>query len=172
LQTEKHQKTIFTAILSFGEGYHNFHHEFPQDYRNAIKFYQYDPTKWFIRGLNYLGLTYDLKTFGENEIKMGKWQMKMKNLMKEKEGLQSTGEEEELPQMSKIVFLQLVESGKKLTILENFVLDIDGFIGVHPGGNFIEKYIGKDATSDFKHLHNHSAAALILTQSKRIAELK
>lgn len=31
-----------------GEGYHNFHHQFPMDYRNAIKWYQFDPTKWFI----------------------------------------------------------------------------------------------------------------------------
>ena len=31
-----------TAIVTFGEGYHNFHHEFPTDYRNAIKWYQYD----------------------------------------------------------------------------------------------------------------------------------
>lgn len=27
----------FTALLTMGEGYHNFHHEFPQDYRNGIK---------------------------------------------------------------------------------------------------------------------------------------
>lgn len=31
-----------TALVTFGEGYHNFHHEFPTDYRNAIKWYQYD----------------------------------------------------------------------------------------------------------------------------------
>lgn len=26
-----------TAWLTLGEGYHNFHHEFPSDYRNAIR---------------------------------------------------------------------------------------------------------------------------------------
>jgi stearoyl-CoA desaturase (delta-9 desaturase) len=26
-----------TALMTLGEGYHNFHHEFPQDYRNAIR---------------------------------------------------------------------------------------------------------------------------------------
>lgn len=35
-----------TALITLGEGYHNFHHEFPSDYRNAIQWYQYDPTKW------------------------------------------------------------------------------------------------------------------------------
>ena len=35
--------------VTVGEGYHNFHHEFPSDYRNGVEWYQYDPTKWFIR---------------------------------------------------------------------------------------------------------------------------
>lgn len=39
---------IFTALVTFGEGYHNFHHEFPADYRNGIRWFDYDPTKWCI----------------------------------------------------------------------------------------------------------------------------
>ena len=35
-----------TALVTLGEGYHNYHHEFPSDYRNGIEWYQYDPTKW------------------------------------------------------------------------------------------------------------------------------
>ena len=31
------------------------------DYRNAIKWYQYDPTKWFIYGCQKLGLASHLK---------------------------------------------------------------------------------------------------------------
>ncbi len=45
------------ALLTNGEGYHNFHHRFPSDYRNGIKWYQYDPTKWLIAGLNCFKLT-------------------------------------------------------------------------------------------------------------------
>lgn len=30
---------LITALVTFGEGYHNFHHEFPSDYRNGIKWY-------------------------------------------------------------------------------------------------------------------------------------
>ena len=44
------------ALLTFGEGYHNFHHAFQYDYRNAIKWWQFDPTKWLIRSLSYIGL--------------------------------------------------------------------------------------------------------------------
>jgi stearoyl-CoA desaturase (Delta-9 desaturase) len=45
------------AFLTNGEGYHNFHHKFPSDYRNGIHWYQWDPTKWLIAGLNRLGMT-------------------------------------------------------------------------------------------------------------------
>jgi stearoyl-CoA desaturase (delta-9 desaturase) len=65
-------------VLTFGEGYHNFHHEFPSDYRNAIKFYQYDPTKWVITALSYIGQTYDLKIFPEQIVTKGQLQMKQK----------------------------------------------------------------------------------------------
>ena len=49
------------ALLTNGEGYHNFHHKFPNDYRNGIKWYHWDPTKWSIYILSKLRLTSDLK---------------------------------------------------------------------------------------------------------------
>lgn len=49
------------ALFTYGEGYHNFHHTFQADYRNGIKWYHFDPTKWLIRSLNFLGLTWNLK---------------------------------------------------------------------------------------------------------------
>lgn len=50
-----------SALVTFGEGYHNYHHRFPVDYRNGIRFYHFDPTKWLIRGLSYLGLATELR---------------------------------------------------------------------------------------------------------------
>lgn len=49
------------AFFSFGEGYHNFHHAFPSDYRNGIKWYHWDPTKWMIRSLSYAKLSWGLR---------------------------------------------------------------------------------------------------------------
>lgn len=49
------------ALITYGEGYHNYHHTFQWDYRNGIKWWHYDPTKWFIRTCSFLGLTSDLK---------------------------------------------------------------------------------------------------------------
>lgn len=49
------------SLVTFGEGYHNFHHTFANDYRNGIRWYHFDPTKWLIFVLNKLGLAKDLK---------------------------------------------------------------------------------------------------------------
>ena len=49
------------AVLAFGEGYHNYHHSFPFDYRNGVKVWQFDPAKWMIWTLSRLGLARDLR---------------------------------------------------------------------------------------------------------------
>lgn len=49
------------ALLTFGEGYHNYHHTFCNDYRNGIRWFHFDPTKWLIWTLSKCGLTKELK---------------------------------------------------------------------------------------------------------------
>jgi stearoyl-CoA desaturase (Delta-9 desaturase) len=49
------------AVLTYGEGYHNFHHHFAHDYRNGVRWWQWDPTKWLICGLSWVGMTWRLK---------------------------------------------------------------------------------------------------------------
>jgi len=49
------------AVVTYGEGYHNFHHIFAHDYRNGVRWWQWDPTKWLIAGLQVMGLTRRLK---------------------------------------------------------------------------------------------------------------
>ncbi len=51
----------FVAVLTNGEGYHNFHHRFPTDYRNGIRWYHWDPSKWVITLLARAGMIWDLK---------------------------------------------------------------------------------------------------------------
>ena len=48
--------SLVTALVTFGEGYHSFHHRFPFDYRNGIGWWQYDPSKWLIWSLSRLRL--------------------------------------------------------------------------------------------------------------------
>jgi len=48
------------ALLTMGEGYHNFHHSFQRDYRNGIRWWHFDPTKWLIQSLSFMGLARNL----------------------------------------------------------------------------------------------------------------
>jgi stearoyl-CoA desaturase (delta-9 desaturase) len=57
------------ALLTFGEGYHNFHHTFANDYRNGIRWFQFDPTKWLIWTLSQVGLASGLKKMDPYTIK-------------------------------------------------------------------------------------------------------
>lgn len=56
------------AFLTFGEGYHNFHHRFPSDYRNGVKWYHVDPSKWIIALWEKLGLVSDVMRVPEDRI--------------------------------------------------------------------------------------------------------
>jgi len=57
------------AFLTFGEGYHNFHHTFMSDYRNGIRWYHFDPSKWFVWTCSKIGLASKLKRIDANVIK-------------------------------------------------------------------------------------------------------
>ena len=56
------------ALFTFGEGYHNYHHEFQHDYRNGVKWWQWDPTKWSIWTLEKLRLASGLRRVTEEKI--------------------------------------------------------------------------------------------------------
>jgi stearoyl-CoA desaturase (Delta-9 desaturase) len=56
------------AIFTFGEGYHNYHHEFQHDYRNGVKTWQIDPTKWIIWILSKTGLVSNLRRVPTEKI--------------------------------------------------------------------------------------------------------
>ena len=91
---------LLSAILTMGEGYHNFHHQFPMDYRNAFLWYQYDPTKWFIALCGWLRLATDLRVFPSNEIEKGALSMKLKFLKEVQDALEWPVAPEKLPVVS------------------------------------------------------------------------
>lgn len=63
------------ALLTYGEGYHNYHHTFQWDYRNGIRWWHYDPTKWLIRSCEWIGLTSDLKRVSPLSIETARLEM-------------------------------------------------------------------------------------------------
>jgi len=56
------------AFFAFGEGYHNFHHFFQTDYRNGIRLFDYDPSKWTINIMQVLGMATNLKRTPDEDI--------------------------------------------------------------------------------------------------------
>lgn len=68
----------FLALLTYGEGYHNYHHIFQNDYRNGIRWWHYDPTKWLIKTASWVGLTWDLRKVPDFKIQRAVLTMQFK----------------------------------------------------------------------------------------------
>ena len=68
------------ALFTFGEGYHNYHHEFQHDYRNGVKPWQFDPTKWAIWAMSKVGLTSGLRRVPDEKIQLAEIAEQQKQL--------------------------------------------------------------------------------------------
>jgi fatty-acid desaturase len=56
------RNSLWVALLTFGEGWHNNHHAFPQSARHGMTWYEFDPNWYGIVILRLLGLARDVKT--------------------------------------------------------------------------------------------------------------
>ncbi|KAJ7581517.1 hypothetical protein C8J56DRAFT_1102718, partial [Mycena floridula] len=163
---------VVTALVTLGEGYHNFHHQFPMDYRNAIKWYQYDPTKWFIWTCEKLGLASHLKTFPSNEVRKGQLTMQLKRLRETQEDLTWPSENSDLPVIGWADYQKQSET-RALVLISGFIHDVSSFLDQHPGGaHLLLKFVGKDATAAFfGGVYEHSNAGHNLLAMKRVGVL-
>jgi stearoyl-CoA desaturase (delta-9 desaturase) len=165
---------VLTALVTLGEGYHNFHHEFPADYRNAIEWHQYDPTKWCIWVWKQVGLASNLKTCRRSIIEKGRVQQMQKKLDQERARLDWGIPLEDLPLVEWDDFVQRTKDGEKLVAIGGVVHDVAVFIKDHPGGkSLILGSVGKDATGMFNGgVYLHSNAAHNLLGTMRIGVLR
>ncbi|OAR00186.1 hypothetical protein LLEC1_07849 [Akanthomyces lecanii] len=156
-----------TALVTNGEGYHNFHHEFPSDYRCGIDWWQYDPTKWSIYIWDRVGLAHSLKRFRFNEVRKGRFQQLEKRIEKLRPSIDWGKPIHELPVVSWDTFVDKCKNGESLTVIAGIVYDVAGFIKEHPGGEaLISSGVGKDATAVFHggvYLHSNAASNLLDT---------
>ncbi|KAJ3627590.1 hypothetical protein MTP99_014956 [Tenebrio molitor] len=58
------------SVIALGEGWHNYHHAFPSDYRAAEYGVRYSITTFIIDLLAFLGLVYDLKETKADAVKI------------------------------------------------------------------------------------------------------
>jgi stearoyl-CoA desaturase (delta-9 desaturase) len=183
----------FCALLTFGEGYHNFHHEFAQDYRNGIKWYHYDPTKWAIRFCEILGLAKNLVRIPNDVIERNLSNLQHKKHVAAVEVLEKRLKQLEVPVQDLWTwtdFEEAVSRGRKLTIVGDYVLDLQKTVPTgsgythksknlvwydcHPGGRkILDMFVGKDATEAFSGgIYRHSQGAVNLLPHLRVASLK
>ena len=172
-----------------GEGYHNFHHQFPMDYRNAFLWYQYDPTKWFIALCGKIGLASHLRMFPSNEISKGQLAMKLKELKQLQDSIKWPISVNNLPVVSwetcqlfflvmsflfffffqkkrpsvrpMLLIVQQESKSRTLILIAGFIHDLSSFLDKHPGGrDHLIRSSGKEMTASFfGGVYTHSNAA-------------
>ncbi len=147
------------------------------DYRNAVKWYQWDPTKWFIAVCSYLGAASHLRVFPDVEVTRSQLTMKLKQLKTELDSLPWPVASDDLPIISwesckSIVIIMRSEAQcpyvdqeqskeRSLVLVSGFIHDVNDFVDQHPGGQgILQAYIGRDATpAFFGGVYDHSNAA-------------
>ncbi|CAH2100648.1 unnamed protein product [Euphydryas editha] len=68
-KTIKPTQNLLVSLIAFGEGFHNYHHVFPWDYRTAeLGNNALNSTTWFIDFFAWLGWAYDLKTASDDLV--------------------------------------------------------------------------------------------------------
>jgi stearoyl-CoA desaturase (delta-9 desaturase) len=68
----------FLALITYGEGYHNYHHLFQSDYRCGIRWWHLDINKWFISSCALLGLVKNRKRAPKFKVMRAKLNMEFK----------------------------------------------------------------------------------------------
>ncbi|ORC88875.1 putative fatty acid desaturase [Trypanosoma theileri] len=185
--------SMVCALLTFGEGYHNFHHEFAQDYRNGVKWYHFDPTKWVIRSCETLGLASNLTRTPNDIIERNMKQLRHKNYLVEIAKLEKRLKELEPPISEEYTWKDiedLVRQGRKLIVIGDSVIDVQKSVPTgpgythgderivwyeaHPGGKkLLDMYVGRDATEVFLGgIYKHSLGAEGLIPHLRVAKIK
>ena len=58
---DESRNNFILAVLTLGEGWHNNHHHYPASVRQGFYWWEFDPTYYFLRLLEMLGLVWDLR---------------------------------------------------------------------------------------------------------------
>lgn len=78
--TNSSRDSALLALFTFGEGYHNYHHAFQTDYRNGVRFWHWDPSKWAIWLLARVGLASNLRRVPAETIRLARVREKRRRL--------------------------------------------------------------------------------------------
>jgi len=116
----------YVALLTFGEGFHNYHHKFQWDYRNGIHWFHFDPSKWLIWILSKIGLAKELKKANYLQI------MKVRSMAIWNQIYECLEETPDL--VSQSYYQKLTHIKNKIRIIENSWLAAENNLASHHHG--------------------------------------
>ena len=166
----------FIHLLQNGEGHHNYHHQFPSDYRHGIHWSHWDPTKWSIQAWAALGLASQLRTTPTRAIV----DARARTLQAKAEALRvhlhpTPPPLSSLPSLSTAEVRRLCAAPSlcSLLLFDGLVLDVGGF-DEHPGGaELLRRWTGEDVTEAVRGgIALHTDAAEALMRQMAIATLR
>jgi len=164
---------FLVSLLTFGEGYQNFAHEFPIDYRLGAGALQFDPVKWLLAILSVVGLVYNMKVTSRHDINRSKLQTQQRLLDRLKLAINFGPSETSLPVIDWATVKERVKAGDKLVVIDDFAHDVSEFMNVHPGGiPNLQTRFGLDATNAFNGgVTRHTKAARNILATLRVARV-
>ncbi|CCG81290.1 Stearoyl-CoA desaturase [Taphrina deformans PYCC 5710] len=160
------------AMLTNGEGFHNYHHAFPCDYRNGIKALDWDPTKWIVYLLHqYTALVPSIRKISARDIDRARARVALSHSPLAGYA-RTTDMNVDLPRMT-LAEAKKQFMDKPVVVIEGYVVEVGAYAEEHPGGEGLLRahYGAGDATKAFLKLNNHTAHARGLVEDFRIAEI-
>ncbi|KAH0837854.1 hypothetical protein J3R83DRAFT_6080 [Lanmaoa asiatica] len=128
------KSNLLLAILTCGEGNHNFH-AFPQDYRSGPSKLDWDPSKWIIDGLHYLGLVTSIRRARPEDIDEARDYMRQKALGEKITSTKAdeswSGKEWTIKETQEYA---ASNPARCLVVVDGFVVDVTEYLKEHPGG--------------------------------------
>ncbi|KIK63589.1 hypothetical protein GYMLUDRAFT_443395 [Collybiopsis luxurians FD-317 M1] len=182
---------ILLAVLTSGEGNHNFHHAFPHDYRSS-PWIAWDPSSAVILLLHRLGLVNGLRQARIADLNEALAYMSHKSLYgeppKDDEDDRNVGKTSndkgcQYWTIDKARLFVKEQPGRCIVLLDGWAVDVTAYLGEHPGGaSLLRKYALGTDTSDHQWreaswafdggLNNHSRAARRRVKEMRVARIK
>ncbi|KAL0951591.1 hypothetical protein HGRIS_008272 [Hohenbuehelia grisea] len=173
---------LLLAVLTSGEGNHNFH-AFPHDYRSGPSPFDWDPSKWLILGLRYLGLAKGLRKARDDDMAEAIDYMHQKAHPGaiESEDLDDWhGDTWDRQQLAEYLSMK---PGSCILLIDGYAVNATFYLAEHPGGaSILRRYslsVGNDDKVEASEaswafnggLNNHSRSAKRRLRGLRVARV-
>ena len=106
----------FLALITYGEGYHNYHHMFQSDYRCGIRWWHLDINKWFISTCALLGLVKNRKRAPMIKVLRARVNMDFKRARQKLESSSASANWKELLEAEYAQFLETIRQWQQLQV--------------------------------------------------------